>query len=74
MQEEEIRNRGRKMQEKLFEKRMEAINRAKENTRKKFHTAEEIVELLSDKEFTISDVKNVLEIVYDMAMNKAILK
>lgn len=62
------------MQEKLFEKRMEAINRAKENIRKKFHTAEEIVELLSDKEFTISDVKNVLEIVYDMAMNKAILK
>lgn len=53
---------------------MEAVNRAKENTRKKFHTAEEIVELLSDKEFTISDVKNVLEIVYDMAMNKAILK
>jgi hypothetical protein len=45
-----------------------------QNTRKKFHTAEEIVELLSDKEFTISDVKNVLEIVYDMAMNKAILK
>lgn len=62
------------MQEKLFEKRMEAVNRAKENTRKKLHTAEEIVELLSDKEFTISDVKNVLEIVYDMAMNKAILK
>ena len=62
------------MQEKLFEKRMEAVNRAKENTLKKFHTAEEIVELLSDKEFTISDVKNVLEIVYDMAMNKAILK
>ena len=62
------------MHEKLFEKRMEAVNRAKENTRKKLHTAEEIVELLSDKEFTISDVKNVLEIVYDMAMNKAILK
>lgn len=62
------------MQEKLFEKRIEAVNRVKENTRKKFHTAEEIVELLSDKEFTISDVKNVLEIVYDMAMNKAILK
>ena len=56
------------MQENLFEKRMEAVNRAKENTRKKFHTAEEIVELLTDKELTISDVKNVLEIVYDMAM------
>ena len=62
------------MQEKLFEKRMEAVNRAKENTRKKFHAAEEIVELLTDKELTISDVKNVLEIVYDMAMNKARLK
>ena len=62
------------MQENLFEKRMEAVNRAKENTRKKFRTAEEIVELLTDKELTISDVKNVLEIVYDMAMNKAILK
>ena len=53
---------------------MEAVNRAKENTCKKFHTAEEIVELLTDKELTISDVKNVLEIVYDMAMNKARLK
>lgn len=62
------------MQENLFEKRMEAVNRAKENARKKFHTAEEIVELLTDKELTISDVKNVLEIVYDMAMNKARLK
>ena len=62
------------MQENLFEKRMEAVNRAKENNRKKFHTAEEIVELLTDKELTISDVKNVLEIVYDMAMNKARLK
>lgn len=62
------------MQENLFEKRMEAVNRAKENIRKKFHTAEEIVELLTDKELTISDVKNVLEIVYDMAMNKARLK
>ena len=62
------------MQENLFEKRMEAVNRAKENTRKKFHTAEEIVELLTDKELTILDVKNVLEIVYDMAMNKARLK
>lgn len=62
------------MQENLFEKRMEAVNRAKENTRKKFYTAEEIVELLTDKELTISDVKNVLEIVYDMAMNKARLK
>ena len=62
------------VQENLFEKRMEAVNRAKENTRKKFHTAEEIVELLTDKELTISDVKNVLEIVYDMAMNKARLK
>ena len=62
------------MQENLFEKRMEAVNREKENTRKKFHTAEEIVELLTDKELTISDVKNVLEIVYDMAMNKARLK
>jgi hypothetical protein len=62
------------VQENLFEKRMEAVKRAKENTRKKFHTAEEIVELLTDKELTISDVKNVLEIVYDMAMNKARLK
>ena len=34
------------MQENLFEKRMEAVNRAKENTRKKFHTAEEIVETI----------------------------
>lgn len=62
------------MKNELFEKRMEAVNRAKENTRKKFQTAEEVVELLADKEFTISDVKDVLEIVYDMAINKAILK
>lgn len=60
--------------EKVLKERMEAVNRAKEKNRKKNTIANDVVELLADRELTISDVKDVLDIVYVKAMNKAILK